>query len=764
MVPEFVAEDPKTLENILMYYPEDCRRSLGCKLMMHLIELHYGRNEEVERTDALLHSLNTYCSQPDADKGLLSLIYPKQPLKRALLIAEWFEHCPFRVHKLHFPCAEITKILLAKPLALGPQNFDPRALMSEFDVLDFWEKKRFISKILIGKKIEILWEKNKREFLEAVQERRGQPFNSSFKLALMSRYLTFVDRPSQICLPKLEYEEIIREVDTYLEEDKTWFVEHFIYDTAVLKLFLQDRSVNSFFIILNKLKTCLGSSFNQETLPFLEKKILEICPANIAPHALNQLSRELRLESSLKKYLEEKLKKHGFDQCAVDMCTKFFSHQENGIRFLFSMALLPTPSGRYLIHNSDFIRCVPENYRGDVEILTALLEPFNGEGRDVLEGKLQTLPVWLKQLLMEDIAFAAQFEKIVIHRLNQLYEKGCIPSQEIFNFATRVPYSTFLKLAHECVYDVNVSEEIVPFKGRQLSIFDHIQEIILALPRDNYAAEDLRQFLNRIPQKVIGEGKWLQFLAIEAPAIFDPRSSKIISQLMPADLVPYVLEFLEPQHRQNYLDKCLGPIFSKNIDKVSPKVRDWLIEHLTDWLPLQKNVFQTLYELWELPKKGLEANISNFQETQNLLNIYRQQTVSLQAISEKLKGKNGFDQVDSIIKGRARTEAKILLLLQKMAEIDLGPISDFMTEELLEGVVYSLEGKGMILKSTKDKMIQSPFTRKFFDSEEEKDRTNPPLSSAEKEELEKNRQKIGQEIEALRTFLLNDFRSEKRPA
>jgi hypothetical protein len=753
----------ETFCNILIYYPEDCKRSLGYQLMMHLIDLRAGQGDEVEGNDHLINSLNIYCSKPDADRDLLSLVYPKQPFKRALLIAQWIKRCPFGVRRLFIPFGEITNILLAKPLAPSPKEFDPNALMREFDVLDSKEKKLFI--LWIGK-IEVYCEQNKnkfKEFLEAVEERGSQPFNAALKLALMARCLTFVDKPSQICLPTLKYEEMIREVDTYTLEDMQWFTDYFLKDKRVLKLFLQDRSVTSFFIILNKLKTSLDSAFSQEMLPFFEKVILEICPANIASDALSQLSRELRLESSLKKYLEEKLKKQGFDQCATEMCTKFFSHEDNGIRFLFSIALLPTLPGKYLIHNPHFIRCVPVNYRGDVEILTALLEPFNKEGRDVLEDKLQTLPVWLKQLLMEDISFTTRFEKRVIDRLNQLYEKGSISSQEMFYFATRVPYHTFLKLANECPYE-NVSGLNVTFKGRQSSILHHIRDIILSMPRDNYAVEDLRQFLNRCPQKLIGEGKWLQFLAIEAPDILDLRSSKIISQFMPADFVPYVLEFLKPEHRANYLDKRLEPIFSKNIDKFSPQVRDWLIEHVTDWLPLQQNVSQALYDIWEMPRKGLEANVSNFQDTQNLLNTYQQQTVSLQAISEKLKGKNGFERLDSIIKERARMEDKILLLRQKMADIDLAPISDCVTDELLEGEVYSLEGQGKILKSTKDQMKKSPFTRKVYKSDEEKDQLIPPLSYLEKEELARSRQKIAQEIEALRTILLNDFSSDKRPA
>jgi hypothetical protein len=709
-VPEFVFSYKETFYEILMYYPENCKRSLGYQLMMHLIVIYLDEEtvcemEEVVKIDDLLHSLNTYFSQPDADVGLLSLIDPHKPFKTAISIADWVKRYHLsEVLNVHIPFGEITNILLAKPPAPSPKEFDPNALMREFDVLDSMEKKLFI--LWIGM-IEVYCEQNKnkfKEFLEAVEERGGQPFNATLKLALMARGLTYEENSSQTYLPTFKHEEIIREVDTYTWEDMQWFTDHFLKDKRVLKLFLQEQSISSFFTILNKMKRYSSSYFDQVMLPFLEKVILEICPANMASYVL------------------------------------------------------------FLLHNPDFIRWFPVSYRGDLEILGALLKPFNKEGRDVLEDKLQTLPVRLKQLLMEDITFAARYEKRVIDRLNQLYEKGCIPSQEMFYFATRHPYSTFLKLAHECPYDENVSSMIVAFKGRRLSILDHIREIIYSVPRDNYAAEDLRQFLNRSPQKVIGEGKWLQFLAIEAPAIFDLDSSKIIAQLMPAEFVPYVLELLKPEHRANYLDKRLEPIFSKNFDKFSQKVQDWLIEHITDWLPLQQNLSQALYEIWEMPRKGLEANISNFQETQNLLNTYQQQTVSLQAISEKLKGKNGFDRVDSIIKERARTEDKISLLLQKMAEIDLAPISDLMTEELLEGEVYSLEGKGMILKSTKDKMNQSPFTRKFYVSVEEKDQLIPPLSPLDKEELAKNRQKIDQKIKALRTFLLDDFRSKKRPA
>jgi hypothetical protein len=72
-----------------------------------------------------------------------------------------------------------------------------------------------------------------------------------------------------------------------------------------------------------------------------------------------------------------------------------------------------------------------------------------------------------------------------------------------------------------------------------------------------------------------------------------------------------------------------------------------------------------------MPKKGFADNISKFRETQDLLNMYKQQTVALRPLSEKLKGKKGFDRLDSIIKVRARTEGNISSLSEKIVEIDL---------------------------------------------------------------------------------------------
>ncbi|NDD98990.1 hypothetical protein EB008_01700 [bacterium] len=187
---------------------------------------------------------------------------------------------------------------------------------------------------------------------------------------------------------------------------------------------------------------------------------------------------------------------------------------------------------------------------------------------------------------MEDIKFATHFEEKVISRLNQLYEKGCIPSKEMFYFATRLPYSTFLKLAQECRYDASVSGEIVQFKGRKQSITEHIREISLSMRRDIYAPEDLRQFLNRCPQTLIGEGRWLHYLALEAPEIFDPHTSKIISQFLPM---------------------------------------------------VQQDLLRTLHEVWEMPRKKLEAKLSDLEQTRNLLNIFQQQTSSLEGIAQKLK-------------------------------------------------------------------------------------------------------------------------------
>jgi hypothetical protein len=334
----------------------------------------------------------------------------------------------------------------------------------------------------------------------------------------------------------------------------------------------------------------------------------------------------------------------------------------------------------------------------------------------------------------------------------------------MFFLATRLPYSTFLKLAQECPYDFSASEAYVRFNHIDDTIPNHILAICRAIPIDPYATDDLRQFLNRYPQKVIGEGRWIQYLALEATNFFNEAIVKKIIEFMPMDLVPYIIEFLLPEDQLWFLNPSLEAIFSKNIDKFSPQVQGWLTDNLDKWFNVKQNIVHTIRSIWQAPRKGLNAKLTLFDETQILLNLFKKRNAEVQSLSCKLVGKPGFAKVDFLAKECLDLESRIDPWLKKIDQIDLSPICDSITSEPLTGRVYSLEGKGWILEKTKVGMQISPYSRHPFVNDEEKDQKLPPLTSQESAELEERRLRTNCEIDALRTLILAEHIVDKHHA
>jgi hypothetical protein len=396
-------------------------------------------------------------------------------------------------------------------------------------------------------------------------------------------------------------------------------------------------------------------------------------------------------------------------------------------------------------------------------VLRALIEPFSKKSNDYLKDKLQSLPEWLKELLMKSISFTTNFEKVVLAHLNQLYMEGFIPPNEMFFFATRLPYSMFLKLALECSYSGTASQVMVTFNGRRDTIFNHIRDMSLAIPRDPYAAEDLGKFLNRCPQTVIGEGRWIQFLASELFS-YDVNIVKYVVGLMPEDLIPYVLEFSDQKDKGWFLRNRYEVIFTKNIDKFSTGVQRMLIDNLEKWFPFETTVLESIHSLWEMQRKSLKEKLELFDETQTQLNLFRKRCREVEGLRAKLNGTECFAKMDSIAREFSAVEAKIAPLVERMNAIDLTPISDLISQQLLEGEVYSYKGQVGILRATRDQLKGNPFTGEEFNTEQEKEQALPLITPEQAAELEESRTKIDEELDSFRDLVLQTQQSEKRQA
>jgi len=760
-LPELCREEGKTLHEIVPCYNGDSKKCLAYELVMHQLKL--GEKQELysRSNDYLMHFLNTHCSAPDADKSYTSLVYPNQPLQRAFVISDWVR--AYRKHDFHIPCSEITKILLAKHLDLTQSDLNPVALLDEFDSLDAEEKKTFIAEIVLGNIIAVLEGQNKRVFLEELEKRGGSPFYPFFKLALFAVCFNSTDEDGKKNLPHLSTQEIHDGMRALLEEDKRWFIDHFLLHRGVLSVYFQDQSIYSFFDIIHILRSGLAESFFKPKLFLLQEKILEICPMENIPYALNQLGLGDNLFSCLANYLSSKLSMNRFDRKAHLICKKFFSHEKNGLGFICPIALIEVYKNTHLIHDPHFLSTVPLKYQQDIKILRALIEPFSTKSNDYLKDKLQSLPEWLKELLMKSITFTTNFEKVVLAHLNQLYEEGFIPPNEMFFFATRLPYSTFLNLAQECSYSGTASQEMVTFSRRQDTIFNHIRDMSLAIPRDPFAAEDLGKFLNRCPQTVIGEGRWIQFLATELFS-YDRNIVQYVVGLMPEDLIPYILEFLDQKDEGWFLRPRFEAIFSKNIDKLSAGVQRMLIDNLEKWFPIETTVLESIESLWEMRRKNLKQKLELFDETQTQLNLFQKRSREVKALRAKLNGTECFAKMDSIAKELSAVEAKIAPIVERANAIDLSPISDLISQQLLEGEVYSLNGQVGILKATRDQLKKNLITREEFKTEQEKEQALPLIATQQAAELEESRTKIEEEIDSFRLLVLQTRQSEKRTA
>ncbi|NDE63649.1 MAG: hypothetical protein EB053_04765 [Chlamydiae bacterium] len=761
-LPELCRENAKILNEIVPFYNGDSTKCLAYELVMHQLKLGERRQFYSRHNDYLMHFLNTHCSAPDADKSYTSLVYPNQPLQRAFAIFDWVR--AYRKRVLHIPCSEITNILLAKHLDLAQSDLNPVALLDEFDSLDAEEKKTFIAEIVLEKFIEALEGQNKRVFLEELEKRGGSLFYPFLKLALFAISFNSTDEDGKKNLPRLSTADIYDGMQALLEEDKKWFIDHFLLHRGVLSVYLQDQSIYSFFDIIPILRSGLAENFFKPKLFLLQEKILEICPIENIPYALNQLELGNNLFSCLANYLLEKLRVNRFDRKAFAICEKFFSHEKNGLEFICSIALIEVYQNTYLIHAPNFQNTIPLKYRRDIEILSALIEPFSTKSNDYLKDKLQSIPVWLKVFLMGSIPFTTNFEKVVLAHLNQLYMEGFIPPNEMFFFATRLPYSTFLKLAQECSYEGTASHVMVPFNGRQDTIFNHIRDMSLAIPRDPYySAQDLGKFLNRCPQTVIGEGRWIQFLARELFS-YDVNIVKYVVGLMPEDLIPYVLEFSDQKDKGWFLRTRYEVIFTKNIDKFSTGVQKMLIDNLEEWFPFETTVLESIHSLWEMQRKSLKEKLELFDETQTQLNLFRKRCREVEALRAKLNGTECFAKMDSIAREFSAVEAKIAPLVERMNAIDLTPISDLISQQLLEGEVYSYNGQVGILRATRDQLKENPFTREELNTEQEKEQALPPITPEQAAELDKSRTKIDEELDSFRDLVLQTQQSEKRPA
>ncbi|MFZ4673072.1 hypothetical protein EB008_01715 [bacterium] len=754
MIPFLCAEDATQLEKNLGAYTATEKDTVAYRIIDHLIEIVKGIEISKDKIYDCMESLNNYCSSPDANRSIYNLIFPKFPLKRARALRGWLKHSIFKPQTVHIPLSPLAKFMLATRIHLLPDDHDPFGLMGEFDTLDSEEKKEFILEIVLKGRIEFLSAHKRAEFLEEVEKRRGQPFLSIFKLALLCIEFAGTTLTEDV-YPRLQQRELLLEIQHLKEEDKKWFVENFLTHEGFINYYFGSQRLIHFFSIVMDLRNGLGTEYMRPYYHFLETKILEICPIEGVSDALVNLGMGSDFFPILINYVTRKIESGSLEEKVLVTCQKFFAPEDTPVEFILKIATLQSPSGKFLLSDPDFPRTVPPKFQSELQILANLIEPAPLEGVDPLVSTMKRLPSGLKNLLVEETPFSSFFHLEVMPRLLHLYKQGCIPHQEMFFFATRYPFSIFLEVVKHCPLDLENLEEEVLFDGYQDSIINHLAYLCDALAAGEvFSHEDFRRFLHRFPQEKIGEGPFILYLARLIPMFFNGANIQKIYDHTPMHLIPYLIHTINASDRLWFLDTRYEAVFSKNMENFSPEVLVWLAEDWERWFSIRKDVLGEVQALWQEPESDIEAKIELYDKTQNHLISFNQRFSDLEFLCKKIADKPEAEKILEAYRKLKPTSETVKEWLKKSDRIDLRGISDAITDHLLKGRVYSLEGSGWILEETRSGLKENPFTTFQYASIEERNAKIPLLNQEEMLELDRRRQEIAQKIDSLRALFI----------
>ena len=559
---------------------------------------------------------------------------------------------------------------------------------------------------------------------------------------------------------------LMDEIQGLKNSDKIWFLETILMHKGCAKYLLESDKIFILQSLFKEISQSLGPTF--DIGPFLRDyidSILEFCPIEHVSLALVSLGCKEKLIVCLQRYVSKKIAQGSFDENTAMTCKRFFEDTQGGIAFLLSIAILQTPTGKFLLTQPGFFESIPEIYQQEIQTYQMLLEPIKPDAFDPLSITMKRLPLGLKELLVEDSPFSSFFENEVMGRVLSLYNQGCISANEMFFLATRLPYNTFLEVAEKCPADFSELESEIAAYGRSTSISNHILDFFMMIQfGDSYAEEELREFLNRSPKLLIGEGRWIQYLAQQVPMLFSRPLIQKIFELIPMDLIPFVVQFVMPEHYNWLLNARFEAIYSKNIAKFSPEVLSWLLQHFERWFVVRKDVIEYTLFLWERPRRNLSTKIDLLEETSAMFCTFQQRYCALQSLQQNLNAKPGSEKLQALLEELGQIKGVITPWHKMIDQIDVKSISDILDGELLEGDVYSLEEYGWILKKTRDRLLENPYNRKPFLSIEDKDQRMPPLNQEELNQLEDLRLKIATQINELRNTITEKRGSNKRMA
>lgn len=750
---ELCMQESITLLKAIDCYRKCDKETLSYRLLKHLLDVVSKRPIHITQDLDLIDSLNLYCSQDHADKDLYNLFYPFEPIKRAIRTLSWLKN-PFKQHgPMNLSLTPVGKMLCASFIP-SPIELNSSEIIAEYNHLSFNQKKEFIGIFLIGKKLLAFKELNVDEFFHSLSLVNPDSMPSIFNLCLIAIGLNTTNQAGLTLLPRLSGCGIVNDFKALSTDDKIWFLKTIMINNQCLNFFFDSSNINVFLLILGISKHQLDAEQFYNIRIDVESKLLEMCPIDLSRLAFSKM--QINLKKSIYKYTQRKISRGALDSACQNVLKKFLPLFD--IYFLFSIGILQDFYKNFLLLEPLFWSAVPLNHQFDISLVINVLKPFTEEGFAIISPVLRQfgLPVVLKHQLLLDDPFSSNFHVHHMDKLMNYFSKNAISSEDMFFLATKIPYAVFLQLLPACSVDVFGLHETVYFEGRPNTIAGHISELCSLQANGDTQGEYLRIFLNTIPMQVLGEGRFMQYLAIWIPIIFEnqPHIIEKVFFHMPASFAIYVAQFIEEENQKWLLKPQFEFIFSKNISLLTPKVRGWLFANLQMWFPIRKDLIEHVTLLWKDAAEDFRSSIELLSQTKDLLILFSSKFNDCAKLISQLEEAPDYQSICDIYREFEQIHAKMQPWLKYISNVSTTAIEDVITGEILEGDIYCLREDLLILSTTKDRLECNPFTGESLKDEVVKNRKVPLISEKAKADLDLEQKKITSQIHEIRKMII----------
>jgi hypothetical protein len=752
---EICLHETSALTKAIDGYQKCDQASLSYQLLRHLLSLSSKYPVDINEDLDLIDSLNSYCSQDNAIKELYNLFYPFEPIKRAIRTLSWLKN-PFIEKKegINLSLTPVGKILCASFIRLTNQGLHAQEIIEEYNHLSFSQKKEFLRIFLLGNKISAFKELNVAAFLDSLSLVNPDSMPSIFNLCILATDLKITNEHGFVLLPRISGKGLVNDFRALSFEDKQWFLENVIFNNECLNFFFDSSNISLFFLLLDISKHQLGAKYFHNIRMEVEAKLLEKGSLDLARLAFTKMQVDLR--KSVYKYIKRRILKSVLNSTSLNVLKKFFPLFD--IYSLFSIAVLQDLHKNFLLLDPLFWGAIPINYQSDMSLVIQFLKPFTEDACALISPILRQfgLPQVLKHQLLLDDSFSSNFHIHHMETLLSYFSKKAISNEDMFFLATKIPYTVFLQVLPNCSIEVFGLHERIYFEDKSNTIEGHISELCNMEANGDMHGEYLRIFLNTIPMRVIGEGRFLQYLAVWIPIIFEnePHIIEKVFSHMPASFAIYIAQFIEEANQKWLLKPQFEVVFSKNISLLTPKVRQWLFANLQAWFPIRKDLIEHIKLLWKDPVNDFRNSIELLSQTKDLLILFSSKLHDFAKLVSQLEPAPDYLSICDVYQEFERIHTKMQPLLKNICQVSTTTIEDVVTGEILEGDIYCLRDDLLILSTTKDRLETNPFTGENLQDVEVKNRKVPQISEKAKLDLDLEKRIISSQIQEIRKMII----------